>query len=82
MREARTVAGPIGISREAPNGNAALPRSVPLSRPSSSRDRGPITPSTAHASVTSATATRAPSGRWRRIQSRSRVDWADPVTTR
>ena len=55
IRVARTVASPSGTSRLVANGNASSPRSASVSRCSRSRDRGPITPSTAYAVVTSRT---------------------------
>ena len=62
-------------------GNAASDRSASVRRARSSRERGPITPSTAVAPVTSVSTARA-SPRFRRIQSASCVAAAAAVTTR
>ena len=70
---ARTGAEASPISREVQNGNAALDRSAPVRRASSSRERGPITPSTAATAVTSVSAARAVAEVPRRIQSASWV---------
>ena len=80
IRVARTGADATQISRDVPKGNPALVRSASVSRASSARERGPMTPSTAEADVTSVSTARA-SPRWRRIQSASCVDDAADVTT-
>ena len=55
MRVARTLAAAKLMRRDAPNEKAASERSESVSFWSSSRERGPITPSTASADVASKT---------------------------
>ena len=80
IRVARTGASPIVELLAARERERLLPRSASVSRASSSLDRGPITPITAYAGVTSRTRTSRPSGTWRRIQSWSRSVVAELLT--
>ena len=64
------------------NGNASSERSVRLRPCRSSRERGPMTPKTAYAEVTSTATTWASGRMWEVIQARSRTMEAEPVTSR
>ena len=72
---------PISTSRDAPNGKRPAERSSPVSVSSKPWLPGPINPRVAHPAVMSATTQSAPSGTWRRSQSRSRTALAAAVTT-
>src|SRR5438132_838315 len=72
MRVARTVADPNRTSRLVPNGKASSSEPSRDSAERSRADRGPKTPNTAYALVTSMTLAWHSSGSWRRIQSTSR----------
>ena len=70
------------MSRTAPNGNASVERSAPVTAPTTSRLFGPITPNTAHSPVTSTTIACASPSMWRSSHARSRRVAPAPLTTR
>jgi hypothetical protein len=81
-RSARTGTSPTSIARQLMYGNASLRRSALVQPPSTSRARGPQSARQAHCDVTSSTRTSAEpaAGRWERIQARSWLPKAVPVT--
>jgi hypothetical protein len=81
-RSARTGTSPTAMSRQLMYGNASFPRSAVVHSASSARAFGPQSAKQADCDVTSAIRTSADpaAGRWERIQPRSWLPNAVPVT--
>ena len=82
MRATRTRAWPRSISRVLRKGKACRDTSSGLTRAINSGAMGPMRDKTLYMAVTSVRLTPLCGAMWRRIQSMSRVTWAEPVISK